>query len=127
MATQSRPAGRPEEGPRHAPPFVGQVVSGAVLIALLALHMIAQHFVVPTGLRFYADVIAWLQNPVMVVLELLFLVFVTYHALVGVRSILFDFGFSERAERRITLLLWVVGIATLAYGVLLFAAILRAA
>jgi succinate dehydrogenase cytochrome b556 subunit len=127
MTTEKRPVDRPDAGPRHAPPFVGQVVSGAALFLLLGLHMLAQHFIVPTGLRYYDDVIDWLSNPVMVVLEVAFLVFVTYHALVGVRAILFDFGFSERTERRITNVLWVVGIVTIAYGVVLFAAILSAA
>ena len=126
------PAERPAEpevvpGPRHAPPFVGQVVSGAALIVLLGLHMIAQHFIVPTGLRYYQDVIDWLANPVMIVIEVAFLVFVTYHALIGIRAILFDFGFSRRTQRRITNVLWVVGILTIAYGVVLFAAILNAA
>ncbi len=127
MATEQRPVDRPDAGPRNAPPFVGQVISGVALLGLLGLHMIAQHFIVPTGLRFYADVVEWLRNPVMIVLEVAFLVFVTYHALVGVRAILFDFGFSERTERRITNILWVVGIATIVYGVVLFAAILNAA
>jgi succinate dehydrogenase cytochrome b556 subunit len=127
MTTDKRPAATPDAGPRHAPAFVGQVVSGALLILLLGLHMIAQHFIVPTGLRFYEDVIEWLRNPVMIVIEVAFLVFVTYHALVGVRAILFDFGFSERTERRITNVLWVVGILTIVYGVVLFAAILNAA
>ncbi len=127
MTTESRPVDRPDTGPRNAPVFVFQVISGAALLVLLGLHMVAQHFIVPTGLRFYEDVIAWLRNPVMVVVEVTFLVVVTYHALVGLRAILFDFGFSERTERRITLLLWVVGIATVGYGVTLFAAILNAA
>ncbi len=127
MTTEKRPVDRPDPGPRHAPPFVGQVVSGAALLVLLGLHMVAQHFIVPTGLRYYEDVIAWLRNPVMIAVEVAFLVFVTYHALVGVRAILFDFGFSERAERRITNILWVVGIVTIGYGVALFAAILNAA
>jgi len=120
------PAARPEPGPRHAPPFLGQVVSGAALLLLLGLHMIAQHFVVPTGLRDYASVIDWLGSPVVVFLEVAFLVVVTYHALIGVRAILFDFGFSGRTARLITNLLWVVGIVTVVYGVALFAAILNA-
>jgi succinate dehydrogenase hydrophobic anchor subunit len=120
------PAPRPEPGPRHAPPFLGQVVSGAALLLLLGLHMIAQHFVVPTGLRDYASVIDWLGSPVVVFLEVAFLVVVTYHALIGVRAILFDFGFSGRTARLITNLLWVVGIVTVVYGVALFAAILNA-
>jgi succinate dehydrogenase / fumarate reductase membrane anchor subunit len=131
MASEARPlsgsAVPPEPGPRHAPPFVGQVVSGAALLVLLGLHMIAQHFIVPTGLRFYEDVIDWLRNPVMIVLEVTFLVVVTYHALVGARAILLDFGFAERTERRITTVLWLVGIVTIVYGVLLLAAILNAA
>jgi succinate dehydrogenase hydrophobic anchor subunit len=127
MTTDKQSVDRPDSGPRHAPPFVGQVVSGAALIVLLGLHMVAQHFVVPTGLRYYEDVIAWLSSPVVIAVEVAFLVFVTYHALVGVRAILFDFGFSDRAERRITLILWVVGIATIGYGVALFAAIVNAA
>ena len=129
MATEPRRVDRPAAaaGPRDAPPFVGQVVSGVALLFLLGLHMVAQHFIVPTGLRFYDDVIEWLRNPVMIVVEVAFLVVVTYHALVGVRAILFDFGFSERTEGRITLLLSVVGIVTVVYGVALFAAILNAA
>jgi succinate dehydrogenase / fumarate reductase, membrane anchor subunit len=130
MAREIRPVSRPQtpddRGPRDAPPFVGQVVSGVALLLLLGLHMIAQHFIVPTGLRYYADVIEWLRNPVMIVLEVTFLVVVTYHALVGVRSILFDFGFSERTERLITNLLWAVGLVTVVYGMALFAAILNA-
>jgi succinate dehydrogenase cytochrome b556 subunit len=127
MTTDTRPVDRPAAAPRAIPSFVGQVISGAALIVLLGLHMLAQHFIVPTGLRYYDDVIDWLSNPVMIVIEVAFLVFVTYHALLGIRAILFDFGFSERTERRITTVLWVVGIVTIAYGVVLFAAILNAA
>jgi succinate dehydrogenase cytochrome b556 subunit len=130
MASETRPLDapvtRPDAGPRQVPAFVGQVVSGAALLFLLGLHMVAQHFIVPTGLRFYDDVIEWLRNPVMIVIEVTFLVAVTYHALVGVRAILFDFGFSQRTERLITNLLWVVGVVTIVYGVVLFAAILNA-
>ena len=127
MATHSPAVDRPARESRAIPAFVAQVISGAALFVLLGLHMIAQHFIVPTGLRMYDDVIAWLRNPAMIVIEVAFLVFVTWHALLGVRAILFDFGFSERTERRITNALWVVGIVTVAYGIALFAAILNAA
>lgn len=127
MTTQERTTERPATTRRGIPPFVGQVVSGAALLVLLTLHMIAQHFVVPTGLRFYEDVIDWLKNPAVVAVEIAFLSFVTYHALVGVRAILFDFGFSERTERRITAVMTVVGIGTVVYGVVLLWAIINAA
>jgi len=127
MATEQQAVERPAAGSRVIPAFVGQVVSGVALLVLLGLHMVAQHFIVPTGLRFYEDVIEWLSNPVVVAVEVTFLGFVTYHAVTGVRAILFDFGFSERTERRITTISWVVGIATFAYGVTLLAAIINAA
>ena len=61
-------------------------------------------------------------------MEVAVLAFVTYHALVGVRVILFDFGFSVRTEERIDeTSCWVVWIGTVVYGVALFAAILNAA
>lgn len=96
--------------------WIWQAVSGAAVLILVTLHMIANHFVVKDGLRDFADVVAYLSSPVIVVLEVLFLVFVTWHALLGLRAILFDFGFSPRTERAITWILAVFGVATVAYG-----------
>ena len=127
MTTDQRALERPATGSRGIPAFVVQVVTGAALLVLLTMHMIAQHFVVPTGLRYYEDVIDWLKSPIVITVEVLFLTFVTYHALLGVRAILFDFGFSERTERRITGIFVVVGVATVVYGVALLAAIINAA
>ena len=106
--------------------FAGQALSGAALLALLTLHMVAQHFVAQDGLRRYADVVAWLSNPVVVVLELAFLVFVTWHALLGVRAIVFDFGPGPRAARVIDWAFIVVGVATVAYGAWLVMTIVAA-
>lgn len=107
--------------------FLGQSVSGAALLVLLTLHMIAQHFVVKDGLRRYADVVAWLSNPVVVLLEIAFLAFVTWHALLGVRAIVFDLGPGPRAARIIDWALVAVGIATIGYGAWLVATIVAAA
>jgi succinate dehydrogenase hydrophobic anchor subunit len=103
--------------------FIGQAISGAAVLGLITLHMIAQHFLVSTGIRDYADVVAWLGNPILVALEVLFLVFVTWHALLGVRAIIFDWGLSARAERIITRCFIVVGVATIAYGAWLLAVV----
>jgi succinate dehydrogenase hydrophobic anchor subunit len=116
-----------DDGAYSVRSFLGQVISGAALLVLLTVHMTAQHLAVPTGLRYYEDVIAWLRHPVVVVVEVAFLAFVTYHALLGVRAILFDIGFGEGTERLITRVLSVVGIVTVVYGVTLFAMILNAA
>ena len=61
-------------------------LTGAALLPLLALHIIANHFVAEGGLRDYADVVSYLSHPVILGLETLFLVVVTAHALLGVRA-----------------------------------------
>ncbi|MER3418980.1 MAG: hypothetical protein C4343_07855 [Chloroflexota bacterium] len=96
--------------------WVAQALTGVGLLALVTIHMIANHFIVPRGLRNFADVVAYLSNPIIVAIEVTFLVLVSWHGLLGVRAILFDFGFSPRTERWISRILAVVGVATVSYG-----------
>ncbi len=103
-----------------------QALSGIVLLALVGLHFVAQHFIAKGGLRDFDDVIAYLSNPIIIALELAFLFFVTLHALLGVRSILFDLGLSARGERIVTRALTVIGALTVLYGFWLTYAILNA-
>ena len=124
MSVQPRPTDEPGGG---AGGFLSQVISGVALLILLTLHMIAQHFVVPEGLRDYDAVIEWLRNPIVVVLELSFLAFVTWHALLGLRAIIFDYGFSASSERWITRAFVVIGVATVVYGAWLLYAVTSAA
>jgi succinate dehydrogenase hydrophobic anchor subunit len=113
-------APRTATGVRTGPGSLGwivQAITGAGLLVLAGLHMIAHHFVVEGGLRNFADVQAYIGNPLIATLEVLFLVTVTVHALLGVRAILFDLGLSDATEQRITWTLRVIGFITVAYGV----------
>ena len=105
--------------------WILQVVSGALLLVLLGVHLVAQHFVVdaPAGLRDYAQVVGYLGNPVIVVTETLFLLVVTWHAMLGVRAILFDLGFGPTGRRRVTAAVSVLGVVTACYGLWLIAVI----
>lgn len=115
--------GRPRDG---SPPgrrgggwgWVLQVVTGAALLVLVVVHLVAQHFVVdaPGGLRDHASVLEYLGNPVIVVVESLFMLTVTWHALLGVRSIVLDLGLSATGRRRVTVGLTALGVVTLGYG-----------
>jgi succinate dehydrogenase cytochrome b556 subunit len=96
--------------------WILQAITGVLLVALLGFHMFANHFIVKGGLRTYTDVVAYLAAPVIVVWEVLFLSVVTWHAMLGVRAIIFDLGLSRAAERTVTVVLAVVGAATVAYG-----------
>jgi len=92
--------------------------SGVALIALATMHIVAQHFVVHQkgGLRTYGEVLSYIANPVIFVLEAGFLLAVTIHAMLGIRGILHDLDLSPRAARRLDVTLWAVGTVTVAYG-----------
>jgi len=93
-----------------------QAGSGLLLVVVLCLHMIANHFVVPGGLQTYGDVVRYLSNPVIVLLEMTLLVAVTGHAALGVRAVLFDLGLSRKAGRNVSLVLGALSIVAVAYG-----------
>jgi len=105
--------------------WLWQVVTGVGLVVLLGLHMIANHFIAKGGLRDYAAVVAYLRNPIILVLEILFLVCVTTHALLGVRAIFLDFGVSERIEQLLTRVLKWIGVVTIGYGLVIMWFVIR--
>lgn len=111
--------------PRSSSAWLLQSITGLAVIFLIALHLIANHFVAAGGIRDYHDVVAYLSNPVILVLEVLFLIVVTGHGLLGVRSILFDLGMSERLERLVSRGLAIIGALTIAYGLWLTWTIIR--
>ncbi len=98
-----------------------QAITGVLLLVLLTLHMIANHFVVQGGLRDYQQVIDYITNPVILPLETLFLVVVSWHGLLGLRAVIFDFGLSARAERIVTRVFVAIWVVTVIYGVTLLA------
>ena len=94
----------PRRAPEAAPAsraWAWTAVTGVALLVLLTIHMVAHHFVVEEigGLRTYQQVLEYIGNPVIFAIESLFLVVVTIHAMLGLRSVLFDFGLSERTKR----------------------------
>jgi succinate dehydrogenase / fumarate reductase membrane anchor subunit len=94
-----------------------QALTGVLLVILLGVHMVANHFIVAGGLRTYADVVAYLKNAFVFGWEIVFLAAVTWHALLGARTIVFDFGLGPQVERRVNVALTVIGVLTFAYGV----------
>lgn len=95
--------------------WFSQALSGVLLLILLGLHIIANHFM--GGLRTYQDVLAYIRNPLITVLELLFLVIVSYHSMIGLRSVLFDLGLSAAQEKWVTRAVTVLGGAMVIYGI----------
>jgi succinate dehydrogenase / fumarate reductase membrane anchor subunit len=103
--------------------WILQAFTGVMLVVLLGLHMVVQHFVVEGGLRDYQQVVEYLSNPFVFLLETAFLIIVTWHALLGVRAVIFDLGLKPAAERKVTAAMWIIGVVTVAYGIWLSATI----
>jgi succinate dehydrogenase hydrophobic anchor subunit len=102
--------------------WIVQALSGLLLVVLVGAHWIAQHYVAADGLRTYAEAVAYLRHPLVFSLEVAFLLTVTVHALLGVRAILLDLGWTARW------LNWVlvfIGIATFGYGLELSLSLIR--
>ncbi|HVF08347.1 MAG TPA: hypothetical protein VNC60_07210 [Actinomycetota bacterium] len=96
-------------------------ITGLALLVLVTIHMVAHHFVVGSigGLRTYADVLDYIRTPVIFVIEGVFLVVVTAHAMLGLRSVLLDFGLTERWRRLMERSLVALGVVTVVYGFML--------
>ncbi|MGD2077682.1 MAG: hypothetical protein PVH18_04840 [Chloroflexota bacterium] len=106
--------------------WIIQAVTGLLLIVLLGLHMIAHHFIVEGGLRTYQDVLDYISNPVIFVLEILFLIVVTPHAMLGLQGIVLDLGPSESAQRTIIWIFRILMVLILGYGIWLAIALQNA-
>lgn len=102
-----------------------QAISGLLLVSLLALHMIAHHFVVEGGLRTFDEVIAYVSNPIIFGLEVLFLIVVTVHALLGLRAIVLDLAPRPATLRVVDGVLVILGAGALIYGLWLALALQR--
>lgn len=94
-----------------------KIGSGIVVFFVLPIHLVVNHLVAPEGLLRYEDVVRYYLNPIVPVMEVIFLIVVITHALVGFRSILMDLNLPNRLQRWLDYLLFVVGIAGIVYGI----------
>jgi len=89
---------------------------GILLIVLLSVHLLVNHWIAPQGLLSLADVIRYYDVPGIVLMEILFLVIVTAHCLLGLHSILLDINLSSKLRIALTWLLVLLGIIVVIYG-----------
>jgi succinate dehydrogenase hydrophobic anchor subunit len=104
---------RPREGTWL---WLAKVLSGVIVFALLIIHLIVNHLVAQGGLLSYADVLAYYANPIIPVMEGVFLVFVVTHALLGLRGIVLDLDPPPAVARGLDMLFSVMGIGAIGYG-----------
>jgi succinate dehydrogenase / fumarate reductase membrane anchor subunit len=116
-STFSSPASGPRPG-ENTWIWLIKIVTGPLLVIVLGLHLTVNHYMGSTasGLMTYDDVIWYFQNPMIPAIEILFLITVVTHSLLGLRGIVLDMNPSRTALRIITWLLFILGVSSVAYG-----------
>ncbi|MEW5747240.1 MAG: hypothetical protein AB1793_00420 [Candidatus Thermoplasmatota archaeon] len=102
-----------------------QRLSAVLLIVFLAVHLYASHFMdvgSETGeepLITFDEVSVRLDQLLYIVVDYGMLSMVLLHGLNGFRTVLFDFDMFVKRRKLIDVTLWVVGIATLIWGMVI--------
>ncbi len=93
-----------------------KIASGVLILFILAIHLTVNHFLAPGGLLSHREVVAYFQNPLVVLMEGLFLFLLVVHSLLGLRGIILDLNPSEGARRFLDILFTLIGIVVSIYG-----------
>src|SRR4051812_30367783 len=98
-----------------------QRITGLALLVLLILHFWVEHFTAQVrtgGLTFEIVQQRFFRNPWFVTVDVAFLLVALYHALNGVRNIIFDIGrVTPRLKTAVTLLLFFLGLTIAYWGI----------
>jgi len=100
-----------------------QTTTGLALILLLGLHIVAHHFIVDGGLRTFQQVIDYISNPLVFALEIIFLIVVTPHAMLGLYGIVLDLGPGPKAKKAIIWIFRTATVIVVVYGIWLAVAL----
>lgn len=100
-----------------------KLVTGVLVVLILGTHLIVQHLVNPDGLLTFQQVVQWVSNPWVALMEGTFVILAVFHALLGVRSVLLDLRPSQGTIRVIDITFSIVGIVAIIYGIWLLRAI----
>lgn len=92
-------------------------VSGVLVFVLIIVHLIANHLVVENGLMSYKDVVAYLSNPWIAMMESIFLLVVVSHSLLGLRSVILDFNPAGKVMKFMDPAFILIGILASVYGI----------
>lgn len=96
-----------------------KIVTGPLLVVVFILHLTVNHYLgsMSSGLMTYEDIIGYFQNPLIPAIEILFLVTVVTHCLIGLRGIILDMNPSRPVLQTVTWLLVLLGVTSVIYGV----------
>ena len=96
-----------------------QRVSAGLLIVLLAVHIFLDHYDEIGAEITVGWVHARLGELIYIAVDYSMLAMVLFHGLNGTRTILFDFEMFVKRKRAVDIGLWVLGVATMIWGIVI--------
>jgi len=118
QSTLSSPVSGPRPG-ENTWLWLIKIVTGPLLVVVLGLHLTVNHYLgsMSSGLMTHDDVIRYFQNPIIPAIEILFLITVVTHSLLGLRGIILDMNPSRSVLNILTWLLAILGVSSVVYGI----------
>ncbi len=98
-------------------PWLLQRISAAILVCLLIIHFWVGHYTNLGASITFADVQSRLQNALFMIIDSMLLIAVVFHGLNGVRNIILDYPSILPRSRYASLILLIIGIATVIFGI----------
>lgn len=96
--------------------WILQRITAVLLVVLLGTHIFVLHFVPANMTITFAGVAVRFQSALYMMIDSGLLAVGLYHALNGVRNVLFDFVIADGTRRVLNILFWIVGIVFLLWG-----------
>ncbi|MCZ7392169.1 MAG: hypothetical protein ABOK23_00130 [Candidatus Methanoperedens sp.] len=97
-------------------PWLMQRISAGILVVLLFIHFWVGHYANLGASITFAGVQMRLQNAIFVSVDSMLLILVVFHGLNGIRNIVLDYPSILPHNRSLSLILLIVGIATVIFG-----------
>ncbi|CAG0946830.1 succinate dehydrogenase / fumarate reductase, membrane anchor subunit [Anaerolineae bacterium] len=105
--------------------WILQRITAVLLLVLLGTHLAILHYV-PENMNInFLGVAARFKSALYLIVDSGLLAVGLYHALNGVRNVLFDYIINDGTRRNINTVMWVVGVVFLAWGAYALTAFLK--
>ncbi len=100
-----------------------KAATGGLIVIILGVHFIVNHMIGATSLLTYDQIVAYYKIPIIPIMEIIFLILVVSHSLIGLRGILLDLKPSQPVLKVIDWLFTALGVVSVVYGIWLITVI----
>ena len=94
-----------------------KIITGLLVIVILIIHFVVNHFIAQNGLLTWADDVNYYQNPIVPIMEIAFVALVVSHSLIGLRGIILDMNPSRGVITAVNWLFTAAGVVSVGYGI----------